>query len=155
MELQTSSFDWDNWPSLKTLSIADSSFPSPKMALEAMRDIDFKRCQSLEKVTFGVDFDVAELSRIMITTITKDTERKITAAITGEDTITETEKIFMKEIGTVLALAFNPKSDIDCFKLEHLDKLEMHMRCLDDNNSDNINRTLKNMEMIGEAVKNI
>merc|ERR1719331_3519389 len=37
MDFQTSSFDWDNWPSLKTLSIADSSFPSPKMALGAMR----------------------------------------------------------------------------------------------------------------------
>ena len=62
IELQNSSFEWNNWPSLKTLVIADSAFPSPKMALEAMRGIDFKKCQSLEKVTFGVNFDVAELS---------------------------------------------------------------------------------------------
>ena len=60
-ELQNSSFCWENWPSLKTLAISDSLFPSPKRALEAMKDIDFKKCQSLEKVTFGVKFDVAEL----------------------------------------------------------------------------------------------
>merc|ERR1719203_2669499 len=41
IELQNSSFDWDNWPSLKTIVIKDSSFPSPKLALEAMRAIDF------------------------------------------------------------------------------------------------------------------
>jgi hypothetical protein len=70
----------------------------------------------------------------------------------------------MKDIGTVLALVFNPKSDIEFFKLEHLDKLEIHMRCLDEThsnmslslqNSDNIKRSLKVMKMIGNAAKNI
>ena len=68
----------------------------------------------------------------------------------------------MKDIGTVLALAFNPKLDIDLFKFEHLDKLEIHMRCLDEpevdfslssQNSDIIKRTLKAMKTIGEAAK--
>ena len=61
--LRTSNFDWDNWPSLKTLDITDSSFPSPKMALQAMKALNLKRCKNLEKVTFGVNFDVAELSK--------------------------------------------------------------------------------------------
>ena len=158
IELQNSSFDWDNWPSLKTINITDTSFPSPKLALEAMKDIDFKKCQSLEKVTFGVEFDVAELSRVIITTTTKNIETKTTTAISGEDTTTETEKIstsrkyvrkFMKELGTVLALVFNPKSDIDLFKLEHLDKLKVHMKFHD------IERALKVMKMIGEAAINL
>ena len=54
----------------------------------------------------------------------------------------------MKEIGTVLALVFNPKSDIDLFKLENIDKLEIHMRS---QSSDDIERTLEIMKMIGEA----
>ena len=165
IELQNSSFDWDNWPSLKTIAITDesddSSFTCPKMALEAMRKIDFKKCQTLEKVTLEVNFDVAELSRTMITTTTRSIETKTTTAITGEDKITETEKIstsrkymrkFMKRIGTVLGLIFNPKSDIDSFKLEHLYKLEIHMKS---QYIDNIERTLKIMKMIGEAAINL
>ena len=173
IELQNSSFDWDNWPSLKTLVIAESSFSSPKMALEAMRSMDFKKCQSLEKVTFGVNFDVAELSEEIISTTTNTSTTQISTVTIGEHTITETEEIsttrksirkFMKDMGTVLALVFNPKSDIECFKLEHLDKLEIHMRCLDEThcnmslslqNSDNIKRSLKVMKMIGNAAKNI
>jgi len=68
----------------------------------------------------------------------------------------------MKNIGTVLALVFNPKSDIDLFKLEHLDKLEIHMTHLDwpeplisAQTSDKIKRTLKILKEIGEAAKNI
>ena len=160
--LLKSNFNWDNWPSLKNLDIIHSSFPSPKLALEAMKDIDFKKCQSLEKVTFGVNFDVAELSRIMITTTTKTIETKTTTSISGENTVTETEKIstsrkyvrkFMKEIGTVWALAFNPKSDIDIFKLEHIDKLEIHMRFFQ--HSNNIERTLKIMKILGGAAVNL
>ena len=158
IELQNSTFDWDNWPSLKTLAITDLSFPSPKWALEAMKDIDFKKCQSLEKVTFGVNFDMAELYTVMKTTATKTT-----AAITGENMNTETENIstskklagrrkLMKNIGTVLALVFNPKSDIDLFKLEHIDKLEIHMRSQSLNN---IERNLKIMDMIGKAAINL
>ena len=140
-----SSFDWDNWPSLKTIAINDTSFPSPKMALEAMRGIDFKKCQSLEKVTFGVNFDLAELPN------------NTTTAIRGENIVVETENLststkskekIMKDIGTVLALVFNPKSDIDLFELEHMDKLEIHMRS---QSSNNIERTLEVMKMIGEA----
>ena len=170
IELQNSSFDWDNWPSLKTLAITDLSFPSPKRALEAMKDIDFKKSQSLEKVTFGVNFDVAELYTVMKTTATKTA-----AAITGENMNTETENIstsrkltgfyhewsrqklkgrrkLMKNIGTVLALVFNPKSDIDLFKLENIDKLEIHMRS---QSSDDIERNLEIMEMIGKAAINL
>ena len=158
IELQNSTFDWDNWPSLKTLAITDLSFPSPKRALEAMKDIDFKKCQSLEKVTFGVNFDMAELY-----TVVKTTATKTTAAITGENMITGTENIstskkltvrpkLMKNIGTVLALVFDPKSDIDLFKLEHIDKLEIHMRS---QRSNDIERNLEVMEMIGKAAINL
>jgi hypothetical protein len=165
-----SNFDWKNWPSLKNLVIADSSFPSPKMALEAMRNINFKKCQSLEKVTFGVNFDVAELSKeIIISAATNHTKAKISTVIIGENTNTETENIstarkFMKDIGTVLALVFNPKFDINLFKLEHLDQLEIHMRHLNEpdfdeymstRNSDIIKQALEDMKMIGEAAKNI
>ena len=69
----------------------------------------------------------------------------------------------MKDIGTVLALAFNPKLDIDLFKFEHLDKLEIHMRCLDEpedfnltlspQNSDIIKRAMKAMKTIGIEAK--
>ena len=169
IELQNSSFEWNNWPSLKTLVIADSAFPSPKMALEAMRGIDFKKCQSLEKVTFGVNFDVAELSEEIISTTTNTITTQISTVIKGEHTITEIEEIsttrksirkftgFMKDMGTVLALVFNPKSDIEFFKLENLDKLEIHMWCLNlnDNDSDDIKRALKVMKMVGEAAKNV
>ena len=164
IELQDPSFNWNNWPSLKKLAIADSSFPSPKMALEAMRDIDFKKCQNLEKVTFGVNFDVAELSRIRICTTTKTVETTIMTAITGKDTIIETEKVstskkhvrkFKKEIGTVLALVFNPKSDREIFKLEHVDKLEIHLSCLSEYKSNDMKKYLEVMTMIGEAAKNI
>ena len=58
----------------------------------------------------------------------------------------------MKRIGTVLGLIFNPKSDIDSFKLEHLYKLEIHMKS---QYMDNIERTLKIMKMIGEAAINL
>ena len=148
-ELQNSSFCWDNWPSLKTLAISNSSFPTPKRAFEAMKDIDFKKCQSLEKVTFGVNFDLAELPN------------NTTTAITGENTIVETENLsastkskekFMKDIGTVLALVFNPKSDIDLFKLEHMDKLEIHMRS---QSYDNIEKTMEIMKIIGKAAINL
>ena len=166
IELQNSSFEWNNWPSLKTLVIADSAFPSPKMALEAMRGIDFKKRQSLEKVTFGVNFDVAELSEEIISTTTNTITTQISTVIKGEHTITEIEEIsttrksirkFMKDMGTVLALVFNPKSDIEFFKLENLDKLEIHMWCLNlnDNDSDDIKRALKVMKMVGEAAKNV
>merc|ERR1712051_781295 len=97
-ELLNSSFAWDNWSSLKTLNIAGSYFSSPKTALDSMKAVDFKKCPSLEKVTVGVNFELAELSQEM------------------------------KEIGTVLGLVFNPKLDVDLFKLEHLDKLEIHMK---------------------------
>ena len=132
-----------------------------------MKAIDFKKCHSLEKVTFGVNFDLAELYRVNITTTIKVMETNPTTEISGENTVTETEKIStsrksMKNIGTVLALVFNPKSDIDLFKLEHLDKLEIHMRHLDwpeplisAQTSDKIKRTLKIMKVIGEAAKNI
>ena len=123
LELLNSSYDWDNWPSLKTLTITDSECSSPKMALDYMKEKDFKKCPSLEKVTFGVHFELAELSQEI-----------------------------MKEIGTVLALTFNPKLDIDLFKLEHLDKLEIEMMS---QGSDDIERNLKIMKMIGEDAKNI
>ena len=126
LELKNSSFDWDNWPSLKTLTITDSDdseFLSPKMALDAMKAIDFKNCPSLEKVTIDVEFELAELSQEI-----------------------------MEEIGTVLALTFNPKLDIDLFKLEHLDELEIEMMS---QGSDDIERNLKIMKMIGEEAKNI
>ena len=58
----------------------------------------------------------------------------------------------MKRIGTVLGLIFNPNSDIDSFKLEHLYKLEIHMKS---QYLDNIERTLKIMKMIGEAAINL
>ena len=171
-KLKSYNFDWDNWPSLKTLDITDSSFPSPKMALQAMKALNLKRCKNLEKVTFGVNFDVAELSKEIISTTTNATKTKISTVIIEENTITETETIstirksvskFMKDIGTVLALAFNPKLDIDLFKFEHLDKLEIHMRCLDEpedfnltlspQNSDIIKRAMKAMKTIGIEAK--
>jgi len=96
IELQNFRFDWENWPSLKTLAITNSSFSSPKLALDFIKDKDFKKCPSLEKVTLGVNFELAELSQEI-----------------------------MKKIGKVLALTFNPKLDIDLFKLVHLDKLEI------------------------------
>jgi hypothetical protein len=58
----------------------------------------------------------------------------------------------MKNIGRVLALVFNPKFDIDWFKLEHIDKLEIHMRS---QRSNNIERNLKIMDMIGKAAINL
>jgi len=170
IELQNSSFDWDNWPSLKTIAIKDSSFPSPKLALEAMNAIDFKKCQSLEKVTLGVNFDVAELSKEIITTATNHTKTKNSTVIIGENPITETENIstvrkVMRDIGTVLALVFNPKLGIENFKLEHLDKLEIHMRHLQkpaiiytnmsSKTSDIIKRAHEDMKTLGEAAKNI
>ena len=170
IELQNSSFDWDNWPSLKTIAIKDSSFPSPKLALEAMRAIDFKKCQSLEKVTFSVNFDVAELSKEITTTATNHTKTKKSTVIVGENPITETENIstvrnVMRDIGTVLALVFNPKLDIEFFKLEHLDKLEIHMRHLQkpaitytnmsSKTSDIIKRAHEDMKILGEAAKSI
>ena len=97
IEFQNSSFDWDNWPSLKTLTITDSKFSSPKMALDSMKDIDFKK-PSLEKVTVGVNFELAEFSQEI-----------------------------MKGMGSVLGLVFNPQLDIPLFKLEHLDMLEIEM----------------------------
>ena len=92
-KLKSSNFDWDNWPSLKTLKITDSSFPSPKMALQAMKALNLKRCQILEKVTFGVNFDVAELSKEIINTTTNTTKTKISTVIIEENTITETETL--------------------------------------------------------------
>ena len=152
IKLQSSRFDWDNWPCLKTLAITNISLPSPKLALMVMKDIDFKKCPSLEKVTFGVNFDMAELYTVMKTTATKTN-----AATTGENMNTETENIstskkLMKNIATVLALVFNPKFDIDWFKLEHIDKLEIHMRS---QRSNNIERNLKIMDMIGKAAINL
>jgi hypothetical protein len=123
IEFQNSSFDWDNWPSLKTLAITDSKFLSPKTALDSMKDKDFKK-PSLEKVTVGVNFELAEFSQEI-----------------------------MKGMGSVLAVVFNPQLDIPLFKLEHLDKLEIHMRCL--GSADDIERNLKIMKMIGEEAKNI
>ena len=170
IELQNSSFDWDNWPSLKTIAIKDSSFPSPKLALEAMRAIDFKKCQSLEKVTLGVNFDVAELSKEMITTAANHTKTKKYTVIIGENPIIETENVstvtkIMRNIGTALALVFNPKLDIEFFKLEHLDKLEIHMRHLQkpaitytnmsSKTSDIIKRAHEDMKILEETAKNI
>ena len=51
---------------------------------------------------------------------------------------------FMEGIGTVLAMGFNPKLRIDFFNLEHLNKLENHMRS---QSPDNIKPTLKIMKM--------
>ena len=135
-----------------------------------MRAIDFKKCQSLEKVTFGVNFDVAELSKEIITTATNHTKTKKSTVIIGENPITETENIStvkknMRDIGTALALVFNPKLDIEFFKLEHLDKLEIHMRHLQkpaiiytnmsSKTSDIIKRAHEDMKILGEAAKNI
>ena len=135
-----------------------------------MRAIDFKKCQSLEKVTFGVNFDVAELSKEIITTATNHTKTKKSTVIIGENPITETENIstvrkVMRDLGTVLALVFNPKLDIEFFKLEHLDKLEIHMRHLQkpaiiytnmsSKTSDIIKRAHEDMKILGEAAKNI
>ena len=71
----------------------------------------------------------------------------------------------MKDIGTVLALVFNPKSDFEFFKLEHLDKLEVHMKHLQKPEiintimisriSDIIKRALEDLKIVGEAAKNI
>ena len=121
LELKNSSFDWDNWPSLKTLTITDSEFLSPKMALDAMKAINFKKCPSLEKVTIDVEFELAELW-------------------------------ILEEIGKVFGLVFNPQLDIDFFKLEHMDELEIEMMS---QGLDDIERNLKIMKMIGEEAKNI
>ena len=101
IELQNSSFCWDNWPSLKTLTISDSSFPSPKRALEAMKDIDFKKCQSLEKVTFGVNFDLAELPNNTTTAIRG---ANIIVETENLSTLTKLEEKIMKDIGTVFTV---------------------------------------------------
>ena len=123
LELKNSSFDWDNWPSLKTLTITDSEFLSPKMALDAMKAIDFKKCPSLEKVTLGVDFELAELSQEI-----------------------------KKEFGKVLALTFNPKLDIDLFKLVHLDKLEIPWIKLQNSSFDWDNwPSLKTIDITGDS----
>ena len=62
---------------------------------------------------------------------------------------------FKKDIGTVLALVFNPKLDREFFKLEHLDTLEIHLRCVEVSDSNDMKKYLEIMTMIGEAAKNI
>ena len=64
IELQNSSFDWDNWPSLKTIDITSdpTSFPSPKIALEALKALGLKKCKSLITVTFLMDYVSLSLS---------------------------------------------------------------------------------------------
>jgi len=66
-ELQSSNFEWDNWPSLKTIEVTDSSFPSSEMALVAMKNIEFKKCESLQKVFLSVNCDISELSTAITT----------------------------------------------------------------------------------------
>ena len=123
IEVQNFRFDWDNWPSLKTLAITDSSFSSPKLALNFIKDKDFKKCPSLEKVTLGVDFELAELSQEIL-----------------------------KNIGTVLALTFNPKLDIDLFKLVHVDKLEIPWIKLQNSSFDWDNwPSLKTIDITGDS----
>ena len=63
------------------------------MALQAMKALNLKRCQNLEKVTFGVNFDVEELSKEIISTTTNTNKTNISTVIIEENTITETETL--------------------------------------------------------------
>ena len=128
--IQNENWTWENWPSLKTLEISDSemSLTSSKTAMDSMKNLNFRNCPNLEKVIFCVKFDWVELANVA-------TNFKITEGIL-----------------TVCQLVFNPKVDINSFKIENLKKVMIHLRAYRKFTDEHGSGSLKK---IGEAAQNL
>ena len=132
--IQNENWNWENWPSLKTIEIYNKTLfcewqtASSKRAMETMKEFNFKNCPNLEKVILCVKFDLAELS---------------------------TNAIITEGIWTVCQLVFNPKVDLNSFNMEHLQKLKIYTNAFLIPYYENPKERLKTMKMIEETAKNL
>ena len=97
-KLEKSEWIWERWPALKNLEL--QSFPYYSDELEAMRlvkSINFKRCVTLEKVEFNVNFNLIEFWQNYHTFVT------------------------MKR------LIFNPQVEMNSFGLEHASRMDLRL----------------------------
>ena len=59
--LEKSEWMWERWPVLKTLEFGPKikySCENEKQAMNIVKSINFKQCETLEKVVFGVKYDL-------------------------------------------------------------------------------------------------
>ena len=97
-KLEKSEWIWERWSALKNLEL--QSFPYYSDELEAMRlvkSINFKRCVTLEKVEFNVNFNLIEFWQNYHTFVT------------------------MKR------LIFNPQVEMNSFGLEHASRMDLRL----------------------------
>ena len=134
-KLEKSEWIWERWPVLRTLEfgrshmICEHVVNEPHFAFEAMnivKLINFKQCQTLEKVVFSVNFDPA---------------------------IPYSSRNLMKKycmVAHMEKLTFNPHVEIKSFGMEHI--LNLHISL---NMDINANKTCEGLLFIGEKAKSL
>ena len=134
-KLEKSEWIWERWPVLRTLEfgrshmICDHVVNEPHFASEAMnlvKSINFKQCETLEKVVFSLNFDPA---------------------------IPYSSRNLMKKycmVAHMEKLTFNPHVEIKSFGMEHI--LNLHISL---NMDINANRTCEGLHFIGEKAKSL
>ena len=132
-KLEKSEWIWERWPALRTLEfgrshmICEHVVDEPHFALEAMnivKSMDFKQCETLEKVVFSVNFDPA---------------------------IPYSNRNIMQKycmVAHIEKLSFNPHVEIESFGMEHI--LNLHISL---NMDINANKTCEGLHLIGEKAK--
>ena len=111
--IQNTKWIFNNWPALKTIEITDTLFTKSTEALNAVKRMGFEKCKNLEKVVLAVNFDVAALSMTKKTSKLALTKRTI-------------KRNIQEGVAMVKSLAFDPKVELDSFKIEHLDSLNIN-----------------------------
>ena len=140
-KLEKSEWMWERWPVLKRLELGPLTICGagwrylgfvPEAAEEAMdivKSINFKQCETLEKVIFSVKFDLS---------IGHSNNREY----------------FYKKyhcLATVEQLTFNPKVKIKLFEIEHVSRLVLSFKnCRLESNKDII---CQGLQLIGEKAK--
>ena len=135
IKLAKSEWIWERWPVLRTLEfgrshmICEHVVNEPPFAFEAMnivKSINFKQCETLDKVVFSVNFDPA---------------------------IPYSSQNLMKKycmVAHMEKLTFNPHIEIKSFGMEHI--LNLHISL---NMDINANRTCEGLHFIGEKAKSL
>ena len=111
MKLEKSEWMWERWPVLKTLEFGPLSMyelyscQEARRAMAIVKSINFKQCQTLEKVIFSVKYDLSIVH-------------------------SDNQEYFWEKyhfLATVKKLTFNPNVETKSFGIEHVSRLNLNL----------------------------
>ena len=134
-KLEKSEWMWERWPVLKTLEFGPLSIyelyscQEAKRAMEMVKSINFKQCETLEKVIFSVKYDLSIVH-------------------------SDNQEYFWEKyhcLATVRKLTFNPQVETRSFGIEHVSRLVLTLNTC--GLTSKKNKICEGLKLIGEKAE--